>query len=141
MEEAFKQFDTDKSGQVSLNEFRKAMERFGLHVMDSAQPGTGGVPPQVLQALFDRYDTDASGSLTYGQFSRGLFAEQALQAETSAGGGVNPLIPSISGEPVRPGGPLHSTRPNSAYTRGRSLANPALPQDPDYFKKSSGIFR
>ena len=68
--------------------------------------------------------------------------------ERSAGGGVNPSLPSFS-SPSRPGTaqggqtlePLHSSRPSSAYTRVRSLANPVGPKEPDAFKRSSGIFR
>tara|TARA_B110001452_G_scaffold136408_1_gene113365 strand:+ start:62 stop:1243 length:1182 start_codon:yes stop_codon:yes gene_type:complete len=146
VEEAFKQFDTDKSGKVSFPEFRKAMERFGLHV-GGVTPGEGGVPPEVLQGLFDRYDADASGELAYAEFSRGLFVDDAQAREKHGNGGVNPLLPSIS--PTRAGTArgfdggesLHATRPNSAYTRGRSMANPAPPRDPDAFKRSSGIFR
>ena len=37
----------------------------------------GGVPVEILQGLFDRYDADASGSLTYTQFARGLYADEA----------------------------------------------------------------
>ena len=60
VEEAFKQFDTDKSGQVSFAEFRKAVERFGLSVAQGGAVGGGGVPAEVLQGLFDRCDTAAS---------------------------------------------------------------------------------
>ncbi len=49
VERTFKQFDADKSGQVSFKEFRQAMERFGLHVSGET-PGMGGVPLDVLQA-------------------------------------------------------------------------------------------
>ena len=106
------------------------------------------MPEEVLQGLFDRYDADASGQLTYAQFAHGLYAEEAQARERSAGGGVNPSLPSFS-SPSRPGTaqggqtlePLHSSRPSSAYTRVRSLANPAGPKEPDAFKRSSGIFR
>ena len=146
VEEAFKQFDIDRSGKVSFVEFRKAMERFGLHV-GGVTPGEGGVPPEVLQGLFDRYDSDASGELAYHEFSRGLFVDDAQAREKHGNGGVNPLLPSIS-SPERPGTargfngsePLHASRPNSAYIRGRSMANPAPPREPDAFKRSSGIF-
>ena len=95
-----------------------------------------------------RYDADASGQLTYTQFAHGLYAEESQAREQSAGGGVNPLRPSFS-SPLRPstaqGGhplePLQSSRPSSTYRRGRSMANPAGPPEPDAFKRSSGIFR
>jgi len=115
-------------------------------VQRAGVPGGGGVREEVLRGLFDRYDSDASGSLTYTQFSSGLFKDEAAAREQSAGGGVNPLLPSISGSPDRPGtarslSDLQASRPNSAYTRGRSMANPAGPQEADAFKRSSGIFR
>jgi len=147
VEEAFKQFDTDKSGQVSFAEFRKAVERFGLSVAQGGAGGGGGVPAEVLQGLFDRYDADASGQLTYTQFAHGLYAEESQAREQSAGGGVNPSLPSFS-RPSRPGTaqggqplePLQSSRPSSSCTRGRSMGNPAGPPEPDAFKRSSGIF-
>ena len=95
-----------------------------------------------------RYDADASGQLTYTQFAHGLYAEEAQAREQSAGGGVNPSLPSFS-RPSRPGTaqggqplqPLQSSRPSSSCTRGRSMGNPAGPPEPDAFKRSSGIFR
>ena len=41
VEEAFKQFDADKSGQVSFAEFGKAVERFGLTVAEGGKGGAG----------------------------------------------------------------------------------------------------
>ena len=41
VEEAFKQFDADKSGQVSLAEFGKAVERVGLTVAEGGKGGAG----------------------------------------------------------------------------------------------------
>ena len=61
VEEAFKQFDLDKSGQVSFAEFRKAVERFGLSVAQGGNAQGGGVPEEILQGLFDRCDAAASG--------------------------------------------------------------------------------
>ena len=144
VEEAFKAFDADKSKRVSFVEFRKAMERFGLPVSET--PGGGGVPTEVLQGLFDRYDADASGELAYAEFANGLFAEdsQARKASAETNGGVNPMLPSIAPRPGTAGGagsPLQATRPTSAFARSRSLANPQGPREPDAFKRSSGIFR
>ena len=149
LEDAFKQFDTDKSGQVSFSEFRKAVERYGLHLAKPGAPGGGGTREEVLQGLFDRYDAEASGQLSYTEFARGLYKQDEAAREQSLSGGVNPLLPSISGSPDRHSRPatarsladLQASRPNSAFTRGRSIANPAGPREPDAFKRSSGIFR
>lgn len=50
LEEAFKMFDVDKSGQVSFKEFSATVERFGLHVAGGTA-GMGGIPIQTLQVL------------------------------------------------------------------------------------------
>ena len=57
------------TGSVDKMEFLKAMERFGLHVRGKGRPGVGGLPENVVLALFDRYDVDNSGSLTFREFS------------------------------------------------------------------------
>ena len=48
---AFKYFDLDNSGCVSLNEWVKAVEKVGVIVED----------PRLLEQLFRIYDTDRSG--------------------------------------------------------------------------------
>jgi len=145
LEKTFKQFDIDKSGEVSFKEFRAAMERFGLHVAGETA-GMGGIPLDVLQGLFDRYDSDASGVLTYKQFINGLFGDQIEAA--AKGTGANPGLPSLSQPDSRPGSKLGNVRPSSAsllssgegHARSRSLANPGRATDPDAYKKSSNIF-
>ena len=62
--EAFKLFDVDGSGNVDCHEFLKAMERFGLHVRGKGKMGIGGLKESVVLALFDRYDKDASARST-----------------------------------------------------------------------------
>jgi Ca2+-binding EF-hand superfamily protein len=83
---AFKALDTDGSGGVNLDEFIKALERFGMHVCAPAfsrchephyavavmlvvpraqvagiRQGLGGLPRDTVQALFNKYDADGSG--------------------------------------------------------------------------------
>ena len=48
------------------------MERFGLHVRGNGRTGIGGLPETVVAALFDRYDSDASGQLSFREFSEGF---------------------------------------------------------------------
>lgn len=152
--DSFKDFDLNKNGVVCFSEFVKAMERFGL---SPAPPGSrfGGVPLDVLQGLFDRYDSDGSGALSYQQFAAGLFAEE--QQHAISGDGANPNLPSFSAMPmgsslggsgITPSCPSTATsslgssaipRPASA-ARVRSLANPMRSSAPDAFKRSSGIF-
>jgi Ca2+-binding EF-hand superfamily protein len=54
---AFKFFDSDETGHLTIDEFRQALERMGIpmHRRD-------------VGALFARYDTDGSGTLTYDEF-------------------------------------------------------------------------
>jgi hypothetical protein len=62
-------FDLDGSGCVSQSEFLKAVERFGLHVRGKGRTGIGGLPESSVLALFDRYDVDASGTLSFKEFA------------------------------------------------------------------------
>ena len=59
LEKTFGVLDKDGSGEVSIDEFVGAMERFGLHVQ-GLRPGLGGLSMKVVQALFDQYDSDGS---------------------------------------------------------------------------------
>ena len=70
LKEAFKAFDAKGSGGVSYQEFVSALERFGLQVTSELIPGrsSGGVRGDVMRALFDRYNTDGSESLSYEEF-------------------------------------------------------------------------
>lgn len=70
LEKVFKQFDTNKSGTIDLVEFCTAMERFG---MATSNDGVSGCTPRLMAALFERYDTDGMGSLSYAEFVRGIF--------------------------------------------------------------------
>jgi hypothetical protein len=62
---AFRQFDADSSGEVSFDEFQRALLRFGA----------SGVEPELLRALFDKYNVDKSESLSYDEFANGLFGD------------------------------------------------------------------
>jgi len=125
LKQAFKQFDTDGSGEVSFREFALAMERFGLSVQQPGSRSKGGVPPEVLRGLFDRYNKDASEALSYGEFANGLFRKEEPAAEENEGpneqGGQNPWLPSLAG---RVSMDRNYSRPNTAQ-RMRSIANPA----------------
>lgn len=134
---AFKQFDVDKSGECSFKEFVQAMERFGLCI-DDGSPGCGGVPMDVLRALFDRYDTGGEGSLSYEEFAKGLFEEEAKQTAES-GNVANPLLPSLAGGVASRPGTAAGSRPATA-TRVRSLANMDGGVKDAGFKKSNNIF-
>jgi Ca2+-binding EF-hand superfamily protein len=64
---AFKYFDLDNSGCVSLNEWVKAIEKIGVVVEN----------PQLLEQLFRIYDTDRSGELDYQEFAASIFGAQS----------------------------------------------------------------
>ena len=40
------------------------------------RPGVGGLPEDTVQALFNKYDADGSGTLSYNEFSNALFADE-----------------------------------------------------------------
>ena len=68
---AFKKFDLDGSGKIEIGEFFRAMERFGLHVRGErfGRPGVGGIDQKVASALFQRYDKNGDGVLSFKEFS------------------------------------------------------------------------
>ena len=120
---SFKQFDTDGSGEVSFKEFVLAMERFGLQCQKPGARGKGGVPPQVMRGLFDRYNADLSECISYQEFSNGLFKQEKEEEENDGPneqGGQNPWLPALAG---RESMDRNYYRPNSAQ-RVRSIANP-----------------
>ena len=80
---AFKSLDANNSGGVDLDEFIKALERFGMHVV-GMRKGVGGLPKETVQALFNKYDSDGSGSISYKEFTDALFADDAPPPQTGA---------------------------------------------------------
>lgn len=78
LNDAFKLFDADGSGQIEPKEFLKAMERFGLHVRGKGRPGIGGLPEDVVLGLFSRYDKDGSGALSFREFSQAFVSRNQL---------------------------------------------------------------
>ena len=63
---AFKYFDLDNSGNVSLEEWLKAIEKTGVVVENREQ----------LEQLFHYYDLDHSGELDYKEFVAAIFGDQ-----------------------------------------------------------------
>lgn len=73
LRKAFRDIDADKSGYIEIDEFCKALERFGLHTADRGLPGgRGGISSEVVQALFNSFDSDGSGSLDMAEFEEAL---------------------------------------------------------------------
>jgi Ca2+-binding EF-hand superfamily protein len=60
---AFKYFDLNNSGTVEPDEFAKAIEKIGIMIPTK----------QDLDTLFNLYDTDRSGGLSYKEFSAALY--------------------------------------------------------------------
>lgn len=162
LETAFKSFDTDKNGTIEFSEFRKAMERFGLATGGHAS--VSGCTLDVINALFDRYDPDGSGSLSYQEFIKGVFKLEEPPPSARAGGrdltsstGTSLPLPSERGDGTRP------PTAGASYARGRGgvmggSMNAAPPVTPTpgrggdtagarssvaggSFNTSSGIFR
>ena len=73
LRKAFQDIDADKSGYIEMDEFCKALERFGLHTSERGLPGgRGGLSKEVVQALFDSFDRDGSGALGFDEFEEAL---------------------------------------------------------------------
>ena len=65
--------DLDGNEMIDINEFVRTLERFGLHTTFGGRRGTGGLSRQTVQALFDKYDRDGSGFISYNEFADSLF--------------------------------------------------------------------
>ena len=68
--------DLDGNGTIDFDEFCRALERFGLHMKESRK-GVGGLSRSEAQALFDKYDSDGSGYLSYTEFADALIGKEA----------------------------------------------------------------
>jgi hypothetical protein len=79
---AFKALDANNSGGVDIDEFIKALERFGMHVV-GMRKGVGGLPRETVQALFNKYDADGSGNISYKEFTDALFVLEEPPAQAS----------------------------------------------------------
>lgn len=79
---AFKYFDLNDNGSVEPDEFAKAVEKIGIQIPTQRD----------LDTLFNLYDTDGSGALSYKEFSAALFDKPASggasqRSSASQGGG------------------------------------------------------
>ena len=156
LETTFKQFDIDKNGTIEFSEFRTAMERFGLAT--GGHEAVSGCTIDVIHALFDRYDPDGSGSLSYDEFIKGIFKLPDAPKSARAGGGdltaatgTSLALPSERGEGGRPttgsyargrggvmGGSMNSARSGMDTTRSAGARSAVAGNS---FNQSSGIFR
>ena len=118
LRQAFKQFDTDGSGEVSYDEFVRALERFGLQVSSELLPGraSGGVRADVMRALFEKYNADGSAELSYTEFAAGLYGGRGRTAAATEA--------SCSSDEGSPQRARQSSAQNGHHARGLSLANP-----------------
>ena len=55
----FREWDENGDGEISVHEFRKALQIVGLHASTDA-----------VQALFDEFDTDAGGTISFRELNR-----------------------------------------------------------------------
>jgi len=72
---SFKYFDLNDNGTVEPEEFAKAIEKIGIQIPTK----------QDLDALFNVYDVDGSGSLDYKEFSSNLFGKPSTAGAGSSG--------------------------------------------------------
>jgi hypothetical protein len=66
LQKAFQVFDTDGSGFVGPDEFRRAVRGYA-----------NGIEDDVIRALFDRYDADRNGQLSIAEVTEMLLGEGA----------------------------------------------------------------
>ena len=79
LNKAFKYFDMNNSGDVDPMEFKKAIEKIGIMIPTKED----------LDVLFNIYDADGSGAITYKEFSAALFGK---------GADTGPSRPSTAGQ-------------------------------------------
>lgn len=68
MLKAFKYFDLDNSGECSKDEFHKAIAKIGI----------SGFTEKNLNELFDLYDQEDNGSLSYKELVGAIFSNNSL---------------------------------------------------------------
>ena len=61
MQKQFKIMDDDRSGNIDMNEFKKAIKDFRIDLT-----------PQEIELVFSAFDRDGSGSIDYDEFIRGV---------------------------------------------------------------------
>lgn len=61
MQKQFKIMDDDNSGNIDMQEFRKAVKDFRIDLTDNE-----------IQLVFSAFDRDNSGSIDYDEFVRGV---------------------------------------------------------------------
>lgn len=124
LEDAFKLFDCDGSLTISLPEFAKAMERFGLYA--SADE---------VGALFVRYDTNCDGLISFAEFKSVLEADggkgvsatgTTLELGTGAVQGIKKQSQSNGGQRAALSAPAPPSQP-FAQPMADSLRYPAAP--------------
>ncbi|XP_019153957.1 PREDICTED: calcium-dependent protein kinase 20-like [Ipomoea nil] len=70
LKEMFKMIDTDNSGQITLEELKKGLERAGANLKDSE-----------IYSLLQAADTDNSGTIDYGEFIAAMLHLSKIQKE------------------------------------------------------------
>jgi hypothetical protein len=112
LEKVFRQFDANKNGTIDLPEFCTAMERFGMAT--SNDPGAM-CTPRLMSALFDRYDLDGMGSLSYEEFIKGIFKVKTVPPRFA----TKPKSPIKEDNTTLELPPDPVYQPGGSYVRGR----------------------
>jgi len=72
LQRQFRFFDRDGTGALTIDEFGTALQRLGVPI-----------DRRLVSALFDRYDPDHDGTLSYVEFSSALFDKTDVPLGTS----------------------------------------------------------
>jgi len=76
--DAFRRHDSDKSGHLSLDEFRQALKKFNFDVTD-----------QELITIMRRFDPDGDGGIRYNEFCEAILAQDYVKVESHSGGQIS----------------------------------------------------
>ena len=63
-----------------------AVSRAGELTLGGMRQGVGGLPKDVVQSLFNKYDSDGSGTISYSEFTDQLFEMEEPNAQESSNG-------------------------------------------------------
>jgi len=75
--DTFRRFDEDKSGDLSMQEFKMALRKFNFDISD-----------QELISIMRKFDPNSDGSIRYDEFCSSVIEDDYKQVESSSGGQV-----------------------------------------------------
>eukprot|EP00518_Triparma_eleuthera_P015802 CAMPEP_0197563110 /NCGR_PEP_ID=MMETSP1320-20131121/28147_1 /TAXON_ID=91990 /ORGANISM="Bolidomonas sp., Strain RCC2347" /LENGTH=337 /DNA_ID=CAMNT_0043124891 /DNA_START=53 /DNA_END=1063 /DNA_ORIENTATION=+ len=93
LQREFRLFDEDGSGEIDMTEFIKVLETLNCRGSDDD-----------VDELFDRYDADCGGTITYKEFTDGLFKRNATLPNDGDVNVTKSIVAKVKEEILRRGG-------------------------------------